>query len=43
MSSKESVLIRYRNWRGEVRVRRIMPIQVWYGATQFHPDSQWLL
>jgi predicted DNA-binding transcriptional regulator YafY len=37
------VTIRYRNWRGEVADRRIMPHSIWFGSTQWHPESQWLL
>jgi hypothetical protein len=34
---------RYRNWRGEVRTRTITPLQIWYGANQWHPEPQWLI
>lgn len=34
---------RYRNYRGEVSDRTIMPISVRYGATEWHPEPQWLL
>lgn len=35
--------IRYRNWRGETADRRILPIRVWFGATDWHPEPQWFL
>jgi predicted DNA-binding transcriptional regulator YafY len=35
--------IRYRNWRGEVAVRRIVPDHIWYGSTEWHNEHQWLL
>ena len=35
--------VRYRNWRGEVSVRTITPRKLWYGATDWHPEPQWLL
>lgn len=35
--------ITYRNWRGEVSERNIVPQSVWFGATEWHPDPQWLL
>lgn len=35
--------ITYRNWRGEVGERNIIPHSVWFGATEWHPEPQWLL
>ena len=35
--------ITYRNWRGEVGERNIIPQSVWFGATDWHPEPQWLL
>lgn len=36
--------IRYRNWRGEVAIRTIVPIRMIWGATEWHPEKQqWLL
>lgn len=33
----------YRNWRGEVSTRRVQPIAVRFGSTEWHPEAQWLL
>jgi len=33
----------YKNWRGETSRRSIVPLKVWYGATEWHPEPQWLL
>lgn len=33
----------YRNWRGEVGERNIIPHSVWFGATEWHSEPQWLL
>lgn len=33
----------YRNYRGEVDERCISPISVRFGATEWHPEHQWLL
>lgn len=38
-----SVRIRYKNWKGVERLRHILPIQCWYGATNWHPKPGWLL
>ena len=35
--------ITYRNWRGEVGERNIVPQSVWFGATEWHPEPQWML
>lgn len=39
----EGVMIRYRNHRGEVADRRILPLRLWHGRTQWHPEDQWLM
>lgn len=39
----EPVALTYRNWRGEVAERTIIPRRVWFGATDWHPEPQWLL
>lgn len=33
----------YRNWRGEVSERRVLPIKVYWGSTDWHPEPRWLL
>jgi predicted DNA-binding transcriptional regulator YafY len=40
---KESVSIVYTNYRGETANRRIVPKQIWFGKTDWHPEEQWLL
>lgn len=37
------VEISYRNWRDEAAKRQIIPIRVWFGMTQWHPEPQWFL
>lgn len=37
------VLIDYTNWRGERSVRRVLPVSVFFGTTQYHRDKQWFL
>jgi hypothetical protein len=41
--SARAVCILYRNYRGEVAIRRIVPTRVWFGPTEWHPEPQWLL
>jgi hypothetical protein len=33
----------YRNYRGEIGVRAVLPISVRFGSTEWHPEPQWLL
>lgn len=37
------VYVDYTNWKGERRIRRIMPVSLKYGATPYHSPYQWLL
>lgn len=43
-SEHERILhIPYTNYRGERRIRSLLPLRLWYGATDWHPEPQWLL
>lgn len=33
----------YTNYKGETSKRRILPVKIWYGSTDWHKDKQWLL
>jgi hypothetical protein len=33
----------YTNWRGQTRERWLIPVYLWWGATEWHPEPQWLL
>ena len=37
------LLIKYKNWKGIISIRKIIPDYVWYGTTDFHKDIQYLL
>lgn len=39
----ESVSILYTNHRGETATRKIIPVKIWFGATKWHSEPQWLL
>ena len=39
----QDVVIDYTNWRGRRRDRRIRPVRVWFGSTDWHKEDQWLL
>ena len=40
---RKVVHVVYTNWRGKTRVRRIYPIRIYWGKTEYHPEEQWLL
>lgn len=40
---KQIVTIVYTNYRGETAERKIIPKKIWFGATEWHPEEQWLL
>lgn len=42
-SGAEVVLILYTNYRGEQAWRRVLPHQIKFATTEWHPDAQWLL
>lgn len=35
--------INYRNHRGEVNIRSFIPLKLFYGWNQWHPQEQWLV
>lgn len=39
----QKINILYTNYRGETAVRTVVPIKIWFGATDWHPEAQWLL
>ena len=39
----EKLVFKYRNWQNAIGIRTVKPIKIWYGKTQWHPKSQWLL
>ena len=43
LAASEPVTLTYTNWRGETSKRTIKPKYIWFGATEWHPEPQWLL
>ena len=33
----------YTNWRGEYARRRVRPVRLYHGSTEWHPEPQWLM
>ena len=42
MENKE-VKILYTNWKGETKVRRIIPKEIVFKSTEWHGGEQWIL
>jgi predicted DNA-binding transcriptional regulator YafY len=42
-TTPRDVVIDYTNWKGERRMRRIRPGQMYWGTSDYHPEPQWLL
>lgn len=40
---QQIVTIRYTNYRGETGVRRIIPIEIRFVSTEWHPEPQWVM
>lgn len=36
-------IVEYTNYRGETALRSIIPIRLWWGTTEWHPEEQWIL
>ncbi len=39
----DKVSFQYRNHRGEIAERRVLPIRLFYGSTAWHPNAQLLM
>ena len=33
----------YINWEGNQALRKLKPIEIWFGKTEWHPEEQWFL
>ncbi len=38
-----AVEVLYKNYRGETGLRKIIPVGVYYGNNEYHPEVQWIL
>ena len=43
LTDAQKVKIEYTNYRGETNVRTVIPVRIWFGGTEWHPEEQWLL
>jgi len=40
---KQAVKILYKNYKGEITYRTIIPKSIKFMATEWHPEEQWIL
>ena len=43
MNEEQNIEVIYKNWRGEVANRKIIPISITFDSTEWHSEKQWLL
>lgn len=43
IENQQVVRILYTNYKNETGYRMIVPEKIWFGATEWHPENQWLL
>jgi len=37
------IKVKYKNWKGEIGIRTIVPNKIFFGHTTYHPKNQWLM
>lgn len=43
MEEKKQVKILYKNWKGKVSYRNIIPEKIEFKSTEWHKEEQWIL
>lgn len=43
MDNEKNVTIVYTNYKGVTATREILPLEILFGHTDWHPEDQWLL
>lgn len=43
LDDSKAIQILYRNHRGEIAIRKIIPREIIFGSTEWHQENQWLL
>ena len=43
MNQNKIVNILYTNWKGETKLRKILPISIEFKSTKWHKNEQWIL
>lgn len=43
MNNEKIVEILYTNWKGETRLRKVLPLNIEFKSTDWHKEEQWIL
>lgn len=43
INEEQQIVIAYTNYKGISSVRRIIPKNIYFGSSKWHPEPQWLL
>jgi predicted DNA-binding transcriptional regulator YafY len=43
MTNVPPLFFKYTNWEGKTAIRKVIPIKLWYGHTDYHKNDTWLL
>ncbi len=38
-----AIAVKYKNWKGEIAIRKIAPAEIYFDSSEYHKDKQWLL
>jgi predicted DNA-binding transcriptional regulator YafY len=41
--AEQAVEIEYTNYRGESALRRVVPMRIWFGESEWHKGPQWFM
>jgi len=41
--TSDPVKLRYRNWKGETRIREVRICYTAFAGTEYHPEPQWIV
>ncbi|WP_336786880.1 WYL domain-containing protein [Paenibacillus sp. MMO-177] len=39
----EPLQFEYKNWRGDIAIRKVFPMRVFWGVTAYHLEEQWIM
>lgn len=43
MDKNKQLIFEYKNWKGEISIRNVVPVEIRFGNTEWHPEEQWLM
>lgn len=43
IKNEQTLKFKYTNWKGETSIREVIPQEIYYGHTEWHPEDGWLL